>query len=69
MIRLALADAANNCARESATAVVTLRSGVQLEGRLDHKSNADIDTRQIKTKGGGWITFRIEEVAAVESKR
>lgn len=67
-IDLALADAANNCARQGATAVVTLRSGIQLEGQLERASGADLGTGHLKT-GGGWATFRVEEVAAVEARK
>lgn len=68
-IDLALADAARNCAEEGAEAVVTLRGSVQLVGRLERQLGADLGTRHMRTKLGGWITFRVNEVAAVESRR
>lgn len=67
-ILLALADAANNCTREGATAVVTLKSGVQLVGKLQRETGADLGTRHIHIDEG-WATFLSEEVAAVESRR
>ncbi|MDQ1584470.1 MAG: hypothetical protein QOF36_2524 [Microbacteriaceae bacterium] len=67
-IELALADAARNCKRESAKATVTLRSGVQITGSLEAQSGADLGTRLLHTDGG-WVTVRVDEVAAVESHR
>jgi hypothetical protein len=67
-IELALSDAAKNCAEQGATAIVTLRSGAQLEGSLQRDSGADLGTRHFRTSLGGWITFCVEEVAAVEAK-
>lgn len=66
-IELALADAAKNCEEQRATAMVTLRSGRQLIGHLKRQSGADVGTRHIRTDAGGWATFLVEEVAAVES--
>jgi hypothetical protein len=67
-IELALADAANNCAKHSdAVATITFRSGRQLSGRLKRPSGADLGTRQVEI-GRGWVTFRIDEVAAVQSR-
>lgn len=65
-IRLALADAANNCAQEGATAVLTLRSGIQHEGMLN-KVEVDTGTEQIETLNG-WITIDRDEIASVESR-
>lgn len=65
-IRLALIDAANNCVREGATAVVTLRSGVQHEGKLN-RAGVDMGTEQIETDGG-WITIDRDEIASVEAR-
>lgn len=67
-IDLALTDAAINCKRDDAVTVITLRSGVQLMGFLGSKGKADMDTRHMKTREGGWITFRTDEVVAVESR-
>jgi hypothetical protein len=67
MLNIALFDAATNCARDGATAIVTLRSGVQLEGKLE-RPYPNPTTGHLKTKDGGWITFCVEEVAAVEAR-
>jgi hypothetical protein len=69
MIDIALVDAANNCAREGAKATVTLKSGVQITGRLDRPRNGERGTGHVYTEGGGWATFRIDEVAMVASHR
>jgi 1,6-anhydro-N-acetylmuramate kinase len=66
-IQLALVDAANNCKQEDAKATLTLRSGVQITGRL--KRDMVPDTAQILLAGGGWETVLIEEIAAVRSHR
>lgn len=68
-INLALADAAVNCSKEGATAVITLRSGVQLVGKLERQNTADLGTRHMRTDSGGWITFATDEVVAVEARR
>lgn len=68
-IELALADAAKNCEERRATAVVVLRSGVKLVGHLKQVSAADQGTRHMRTDTGGWATFLVEEVAAVEATR
>lgn len=68
-IELALADAANNCNREGALATITLRSGREVTGRLEQKSGADLGTRIVHKRSGGWTTVRVEEIAAVESHR
>jgi hypothetical protein len=65
-IGLALADAANNCTRQGATATLTLRSGVQIAGRLE-RSVADLGTAHIKKPDGGWAAVREDEIAAVET--
>jgi hypothetical protein len=67
-IELALADAATNCAKQGATAVITLRSGVQIEGKLKRNTGADLGTRHLETATGGWATFRVEEIAAVQAR-
>lgn len=67
-IRIALVDAANNCVREGATATITLRSGVQVTGKLQ-RNEANMDSYVVRLPGGGWVVILIEEVAAVESTR
>ena len=67
-INLALADCANNCLRDGATAIISLKSGVVLVGQLERVGGTDLGTRHMKTPTG-WITFLAEEVAAVEAKR
>lgn len=64
-IDLALADAANNCVQHGAVAEITLKSGALLVGHLERQSGADLGTRHMKTPGGGWVTFRVDEIAAV----
>lgn len=64
---LSLIDAANNCTRDGAVAVLTLRSGATFEGRLEKPSSTA--TVHIRTKDGGWDTVVIEEIAAVSSRR
>lgn len=66
-INLALVDAANNCVRHSARAILTLRSGVRIEGRLEKSSGADLGTTHMKLDDGGWMTVLIEEIAVVEA--
>lgn len=67
MINLSLHDAATNCSRDGATAILTLRSGVQLSGKLERPS-ADPLSAHIKT-ATGWITVLVEEIVAVEARR
>lgn len=64
-LTIALADAANNCMREGATATITLKSGVQLVGKLNTQKGVDMGSRNIETEGGGWVTFLVSETAAV----
>jgi hypothetical protein len=68
-IRLALHDAANNCAREGARARLTLKSGVQFTGSLKPLASPGADTAMVYLPCGEWATVDVEEVAAVESKR
>lgn len=65
-MRLALTDAANNCAREDAIAIVTLKSGVQVSGELQKPSGNDCVMAYTET---GWVTVLIDEIAAVEARR
>jgi hypothetical protein len=66
-LNLALADAANNCDREGATAIITLKSGVQYEGKLD-REKLDTGTAHMTLTHGGWVTIDKDEIAAVEAK-
>lgn len=73
-IVLALHDAATNCARDGATVILTLRSGVTVVGRLEKPTSANPPTVQIKTAStnhvqrGGWATVLTEEIAVVEAR-
>lgn len=69
MIDIAILDAARNCERDGATAVLTLRSGVKITGKLERIPTPSDNVAHIKTSMGGWATVRIEEIAAVESRR
>lgn len=66
-IGLALADAANNCNREGATAIVTLKSGVQHEGKLD-REKLNTGTVHMTLTHGGWVSIDKDEIASVEAK-
>lgn len=66
-IRLALHDAATNCSRDGATAVLTLRSGKQVSGQLEKPTVTD--TAHVKTLTGGWATVLVAEIAVVEAVR
>lgn len=68
-IQLALADAARNCVRENAKVVLTLRSGVQIKGKLQQSRVSDLGTHYVDTPSGGWVAVLDEEIAAVESTR
>lgn len=63
---LALADAKNNCDRHGATATLTLRSGIQISGKLNTGAS-DLNTAHIKKQDGGWATIVVDEIAAVET--
>lgn len=66
-LRLALTDAANCCAREGASATLTLKgSGVQVTGKLDGPA-VHADTAHIHKPDGGWATLALNEIAAVET--
>lgn len=65
-LAIALADAANNCARDSAEAVLTLRSGREIRGELERNAT---NTAHLKTADGGWSTVLVEEIAAVTTVR
>lgn len=64
-LSLALADAAANCTRENATATITLKSGVQVSGKLQRPRPAG--EVHLKKDDGGWATILEDEVAAVET--
>lgn len=66
-MEIALIDAATNCARDGATVTITLRSGTFFNGTLERSSGGR--TGHVKTRGGGWATFLVEEVASVEVRR
>ena len=63
-INLSLHDAAHNCERRNAGTVITLRSGVQLRGKLK-RNDASMDTWVLQHSDGGWTAFLVEETAAV----
>jgi hypothetical protein len=63
---IALRDAEINCERDGGEAVLTLRSGKEVRGRLERGVNT---TAHLKTVGGGWSTVLIEEIAAVSVVR
>lgn len=65
VMRLSLNDAATNCQRDGAVATVTLRSGVQFEGKLEKPSSAYENTAHMKFDDGGWTTIDHDEIAAV----
>lgn len=64
-LRLALLDAATNCQRVGATATLTLKSGVQLTGKLQRSRAGDL-LAHIRRQDGGWASALVEEIAAVE---
>jgi hypothetical protein len=63
-LAIALLNAATNCERNGATAVLVLRSGREIEGKLE-RWQSGATTAHVKGKHGGWSTALIEEVAAV----
>lgn len=65
-LTIALIDAATNCEREGATVTLTLRSGVQIKGKLARPARGS-DTAYLGV-GLGWATVLIEEIAAVEAQ-
>lgn len=67
-IHVALLDAATNCERDSAVAVITTNAGATVEGYLRRPSTG-AETVMVETQGGGWATVAVEEIAIVESKR
>lgn len=69
MIWITLSDAATNCARDGATAVLTLRSGVQFEGKLKKAPAAFPTTAHMEHDDGGWTTLLVAELVAVTTKK
>lgn len=67
MLVISLIDAANNCQRNGATAVIVTRAGAQIAGKLQKPKSHDT-TAHIKTRGGGWATVLLEEIAVVEAR-
>jgi hypothetical protein len=65
-IELALVDAATNCNRDGATALLTLRSGAVIVGRL--RRGRGVDTVMLDTPTG-WVTVDVREIVAVEARR
>lgn len=63
-LAIALLDAATNCEREGAHAVLVLRSGREIRGKLE-RYQSGATTAHIKARDGGWSTALIEEIAAV----
>lgn len=68
-LRLAVHDAATNCARDGGMAFVTLRSGAMFAGRLEKPTPpVGFDTVHMKTPTG-WATIDADEVVAIETKK
>lgn len=67
-LNLALRDAAKNCAHDGATAVLTLRSGVEVRGRLDPPTGAGLPETVMVHTMTGWATVIVAEIAVVESR-
>lgn len=69
---LALADAAGNCEKHGAVAVLYLRSGAELRGKIDrtHERAFPLQrTVHIKNEFGGWATIASNEIIAVEVRK
>lgn len=66
-LRLSIHDAATNCTRDGARAEITLKSGVQFDGKLEKPSHSGFDTVHMKTRDSGWATIQFDEVAAVRT--
>lgn len=67
---LVLFDAANNCIRHNAVAVITLKgSGVQYEGKINKGFLVTYsDTVTLEQDGGGTVAIDRDDIAAVETK-
>lgn len=74
MIVIALHDAATNCVRDGATAVLTIKGGPQITGKLEkpigslHVEGATVHVKP-SGSGGGWAVVLVSEIAAVEARR
>ncbi len=69
---LALHGAANNCARDGATATLTLKSGVQVTGKLSKPPGEGVFSNEEiahVTTDHGWATVVIAEIAAVIAEK
>ena len=64
-LQIAIADAARNCARDGATATLTLRSGATFSGKFLACGSSTV---HIQTTTG-WATLLLDELAAVEVRR
>lgn len=66
---ISLLDAAKNCQRDGAMAVLYLRgSGLRFEGKLEKLQSAGQPTVHMALPGGGWATIERDEIAAVETQ-
>jgi len=69
LLRLSLQDAKNNCQRQGARARLTLRSGVQLVGRINTVDDDHVHLKQrdvSRQTEQGWATVETDEIVAVE---
>jgi hypothetical protein len=74
MLPIALIDAATNCARDGAVAILTIKGGVQITGFLEKPIGSlyvEGATVHIRPSGSGdaWATVLVSEIAAVEARR
>jgi len=63
-LAIALIDAATNCERDGASALLTLRSGREISGKLDKRVGGSL-TVHVKLSDGGWSAVLVDEIAAV----
>lgn len=69
-LTLSLVDARNNCRDFGATAVLYLRGGQVIEGKLKSDMNQHPeDTVHVTTRLGGWATVLTSEIIAVEVRK
>lgn len=64
VLRLAIVDAAKNCAEKGAIATISLRSGLQFGGVLERPPSPGFDTIHMQVDQG-WITIDVDEIVAV----
>lgn len=69
MMNISLIDAATNCQRDGAIAIVTIRGSAQFTGKLDKPDSADPKSAHIKNLNGGWATILTDEIVAIETRR